>query len=223
MQLTERCALRKWHFLRKARFYRQLPFSLFLHGNCSVYLLSGGFKHMPSYSQPYSYCSILFQFLHTFFAFTVPLQTALGNSRFLQLTEQDSWRRKEKRQYKYGFKKAALTQDGHPEVEGYRWDPRVHMRCPFRGRVFTFFSSVLVTGTQFPVPPGMVWREPGLKCNLVLRRGSSQEYCRNLGLRFSNPLFWTRSHSPWKQRPTMDVLLNSGDPSFISFFWSCVH
>ncbi len=160
-----------------------------------MYLLSGGFKHMPSYSQPFSHSSIsLSQFLSRhffFFYFTMPFQTTLGNSRFFQLTEQDAcwWRRKKRRQYKCGIKKAALTQDGHPEVGGYGWDPRVHMRCPFRGRVFTFFSSVPVTGTQFPVPPGMVWREPGLKCNLVLRRGSSQEYCRNLGLRFSNPPF----------------------------------
>lgn len=106
--------------------------------------------------------------------------------------------------------KRQIWQDGHAELGGCAGDPRVHMRCPFRGRVFTFFSSVPVTGTQFPVPSGAVWREPGLKCNL----GSSQEYCRNLGLRFSNLLFL--SPTPifaWKEWPAKDLLLNTNGPS----------
>ncbi len=125
---------------------------------------------------------------------------------------------KKRRQYKCGIKKAALTQDGHPEVGGYGWDPRVHMKCPFRGRVFTFFSSVPVTGTQFPVPPGMVWREPALDWNVILCWDVvlPKSIAETLDFGSVIPLFWTH-HFACKEQQTKDVMLNSDGLSFILF------
>lgn len=129
-----------------------------------MYLLSPGFKHMPSCQ-----CS---------------LSTPQARQQQIPLAKWTWWLPWKKDNMNVVLKRQ-IRQDGHAELGGYARDPRVHMRCPFRGRVFTFFSSVPVTGTQFPVPSGAVWHEPGLKCNL----GSSQEYYRNLGLWFSNLLF----------------------------------
>ncbi len=198
MHLTERCALRKWHFLRKAYFYRQLPFSLFLHGNCSVYLLFGEFKHMPSYSQPFSHSSISLSLflsfsLSAFFClFAMPFQTTSGNSRLFQLTEKDAcwWRKKKEDNISVVLKRQLWH-----KMDTLRWGlwmgPQGSYEVSFPGKgIYIFLQRPSDRDTiSCPAWHGLTWACSGLKCNLVLRRGSSQEYCRNLGLRFSNPPF----------------------------------